>query len=267
MNRIEVKQIDFSYADSNVFKNFSLELDQRPTAIIGQNGAGKTTLVKLMKGLLKPQSGRISVLDKDLESYKVKELAETVGLVFQNPNDQIFKSKVIEEVMFGPLTCRQPAEEAKKNALWALEMVGLLDVSMENPYDLSLSERKFVAVASVLAMRPKWIILDEPTIAQDLAGKRKLESLVKYLAGEGVGVTAILHDMDFCARTFERVIVMSHGEIRADGHALEVFDNESALQLAKVYRPELLELSKCLEMPLNAYSVEDLIRRLSKELE
>lgn len=260
--RIELKNVDFAYGISPVLSQFNLSLDLRPTAIIGQNGAGKTTLVKLIKGLLKPQAGEILVMEKPLGHYSIKELAQTVGLVFQNPNDQIFKSRVIDEVMFGPLACGQSQDEAKENAKWALELVALSHHSLENPYDLSLSERKFVAAASVLAMKPKWVIFDEPTIAQDKAGKEKLASLIRHLGESGVGVTAILHDMDFAAEHFKRIVVMSEGSVRADGTPLEVFNQEAALSQAKVHKPQLMLLSEALGIDLEQYSLAFLEQRL-----
>lgn len=260
--RIELKDLDFAYGKSPVLSQFNLSLDLRPTAIIGQNGAGKTTLVKLIKGLLKPQAGEIRLMEKPLGQYNIKELAQTVGLVFQNPNDQIFKSRVIDEVMFGPLACGQSQDEAKENAKWALELVGLSHHSLENPYDLSLSERKFVAAASVLAMKPKWVIFDEPTIAQDKAGKQKLAALIKRLEEDGVGVTAILHDMDFAAENFKRIVVMSEGKVRADGAPLEVFDQDEALSQAKVHKPELMMLSAELGIDLEDYSLAFLEQKL-----
>lgn len=262
MTGIEIRNLSFAYGQQQVLEGFNLSLDTRPTAIIGQNGAGKTTLVKLIKGLLKPMAGEIMLMGKTIDAYNVKSLAETVGLIFQNPNDQIFKSKVIDEVMFGLLACGKSREAAKESAEWALELVGLSHHSQENPYDLSLSERKFIAAASVLAMKPKWIIFDEPTIAQDKAGKQKLAGLIHYLQTQQIGVIAILHDMDFAAEYFERIIVMSGGIIRADGSPLEVFAQTNALQLAKVNQPELMVLAKVLGVSLERYDLETLIEQI-----
>ncbi|MEY8352719.1 energy-coupling factor transporter ATPase [Lachnospiraceae bacterium 54-53] len=225
-----------------VIGNLNVSLDQRPTAIIGQNGAGKTTLVKLLKGLLKPQTGRILFEGEDISGKTVAQLAKTVGYVFQNPDDQIFKNRVLEEVMVGPLNIGMSREEAKKRAEDALEMAGLFHAAEENPYDLDLSERKMVAIASVVAMDPRVLILDEPTIAQDAEGRAVLGRMIRSLSEKGKFILAILHDMDFVAEHFERVIVMAHGRILADGPGEEVFYDEESLRKARLEQPHITRL-------------------------
>ncbi len=238
-----VQDLSFSYRpQSPVLSNLTLRLDTRPTAIVGQNGAGKTTLVKLLKGLLKPDSGSICFQGTDLSGKTVAKLAGSIGYVFQNPDDQIFKNRVLDEVMVGPLNIGMSRTEAEQQAERALELVGLLGVKEENPYDLDLAERKLVAVASVLAMNTKVLILDEPTIAQDAAGRKCIGGLVRKLAAEGRAVIAILHDMDFAAEYFERVIAMAHGRILADGTPETVFYRQEALREARLEQPHVASL-------------------------
>ena len=151
-----MEHLNFEYLENTpVLKDLNLLLDGRSTAVIGQNGAGKTTLVKLLKGLLKPVSGNVYYGGEDIAGKTVAMLAGEVGYVFQNPDDQIFKYHVIDEVMFGPLNIGMSAQEAKKHAVAALTEVGLEKLVNENPYDLELSERKLVAIASVLPWIPK----------------------------------------------------------------------------------------------------------------
>ena len=220
MEMFRIEHLDFSYlANVPILKDLNLHLDGRPTAIIGQNGAGKTTLVKLLKGLLKPVSGNIYFRGEDMAGKTVAMLAGNVGYVFQNPDDQIFKYNVLDEVMFGPLNIGMDPERAKSEAKKALELTGLAGKEGENPYDLELSERKMTAIASVLAMDTDVLILDEPTIAQDWRGRRIIGSIIRSLTERGKLVIAILHDMDFVAENFERVIVMAHGTVLADGRA------------------------------------------------
>ena len=243
-----VEDLHFSYIPGNeIFKGINLELDRRPTAIIGQNGAGKTTLVRILKGLLKPDSGRLTFKGQDIASKTVAELAGKVGYVFQNPDDQIFKYKVLDEVMFGPLNIGMTQEEAKLKASEALQAVGLEWASEKNPYDLELSDRKMVAIASVLSMDTDVIILDEPTIAQDCKGREKIREIIKELSSKGKLIIAILHDMDFVAQSFERVIAMAHGEILADGTPYEIFRNQTALKEAALTPPYLVSLMEELE--------------------
>ena len=244
----QVKDLRFSYVKGReVLHGLNLALDHRPTAIIGQNGAGKTTLVRVLKGLLKPDSGEIRYQGENLETKTVAELASRVGYVFQNPDDQIFKYKVLEEVRFGPLNIGMSPQEAEASAHEALRMVGLDEKAGENPYDLELSERKMVAIASVLAMNTDVIILDEPTIAQSWNDREKIREIIQAKAAEGKLVIAILHDMDFVANSFARVIAMAHGEILADDTPAEIFRNHPVLEKAALAAPPLYELLEELE--------------------
>jgi energy-coupling factor transport system ATP-binding protein len=233
-----IKNLGFSYTENvPVIENLNLTLTRTPTAIIGQNGAGKTTLVKLLKGLLKPVNGSIFFGKEDISQKTVAMMASSVGYVFQNPDDQIFKYTVIDEVLFGPKNIGMSETEAKKRAADALAMVGLSDKANENPYDLELSERKMVTIASVIAMNTDVIILDEPTIAQDAAGRKTLSDIIRTLSDDGKFVLAILHDMEFVAETFSRIIVMAKGKVLNDGTVREVFSDEESLKSARLEQP------------------------------
>ena len=259
--QFRIEKLDFSYlADIPVLEDLNMKLDQRPTAIIGQNGAGKTTLVKLLKGLLKPVSGSIYFHGEDISGKTVAMLAGSVGYVFQNPDDQIFKYNVMDEVLFGPLNIGMDPEQAKKEAAWALELTGLSGKEKENPYDLELYERKMIAIASVLAMDTDVLILDEPTIAQDWKGRQIIGSIIRSLSGRGKLVIAILHDMDFVAENFERVIIMAHGQVLADGTAKEVFAQEEVLKKARLQKPYVMQLSEALGYEKSYLTVEELLK-------
>ena len=243
----KTEHLKFRYLEQvPVLEDVNLLLDGRATAIVGQNGAGKTTLVKLLKGLLKPVGGFIYYAGEDMAGKTVAMLAEEVGYVFQNPDDQIFKYHVIDEVMFGPQNIGMSKEQAKNRAMEALKTVGLEALAEENPYDLELSQRKLVAIASVLAMDTKVLILDEPTIAQDWKGRRLLQKIIRTLQKQGKMVIAILHDMDFVAECFERVIVMAHGKVLADGRKEEVFARKEVLEQARIDQPYLTKLCSML---------------------
>ena len=256
-----IENLDFSYlADVPVLKNLNMKLDKRPTAIIGQNGAGKTTLVKLLKGLLKPVSGSICFHGEDISGKTVAMLAGNVGYVFQNPDDQIFKYNVMDEILFGPLNIGMDAERAKKEAERALELTGLTGKEKENPYDLELYERKMTAIASVLAMDTDVLILDEPTIAQDWKGRQIIGGIIRSLSERGKLVIAILHDMDFVAENFKRVIIMAHGQVLADGTAKEVFAQEEALKKARLQKPYVMQLCEALGYEKSYLTVEELLK-------
>ncbi|MCH5586078.1 ATP-binding cassette domain-containing protein [Shimazuella sp. AN120528] len=240
---IKVKDVSFSYqAGTEIIKDITLHFDQRSTAIIGQNGAGKTTFVKLLKGLLKPSSGDIIIGDSSVNETTPATLAKQIGLVFQNPNDQIFKRSVLEEVLFGPLNIGQNPELAKENALNALKMVGLENRLEVNPQDLSLSDKKLLCIASIIAMDTNIIILDEPTIAQDHLGKQKIKEIIQSLKEKQKLVMTIIHDMDFVAENFERTIVFQQGKAILDGSTREVFAESDILAAARVEPPSITQL-------------------------
>lgn len=260
-----IKDLGFHYIPGNpVIENLTLSLDTRPTAVIGQNGAGKTTLVKLLKGLLKPKAGTVLLEGEDISGRTVAQLAKKVGYVFQNPDDQIFKNQVLEEVMVGPLNIGMTRKEGEQRAREALEMVGLLHAEKENPYDLDLSERKMVAIASVVAMDPRVLILDEPTIAQDARGREVLGQLIRTMTERGKFVLAILHDMDFVARYFERVIVMAGGTVISDGPGEKIFYEKDTLTKARLEPPHITRLCEILGYEGTFLTTED-IRKIRQE--
>ncbi len=252
-----IEHLKFQYVENvPILQDVNLTIDNRPTAIIGQNGAGKTTLVKLLKGLLKPLGGRIYYGGSDIAEKSVAMLAGEIGYVFQNPDDQIFKYHVVDEVMFGPQNIGMTKEQAREKAVAALKLVGLEQFADENPYDLELAERKLVAIASVLAMDTKVIILDEPTIAQDWKGRKNIQKMIRDLSSQGKTVIAILHDMDFVAESFERVIVMAHGKVLADGTKEEVFAQKDILEQARLDQPYLTKLCQRLGYKKFYFSLE-----------
>lgn len=260
MSRILVRDLHFSYTEEEeILTGINLEFNQESTAIIGQNGAGKTTFVKLLKGLLKPSSGDITINNINTRDATVAQLSRTIGLVFQNPNDQIFKSKVLDEVMFGPLNIMNDQKAARQSSLKALELVGLMDKIDENPYDLTLSERKLVSIASIIAMDTDIIIFDEPTIAQDNKGKEKIKSIINELTAKGKLVLTIIHDMDFVAETFERTIVFNQGKVLLDGATREIFSRRELLKSAYLDTPHVTQLCEKLGYSQTFLTVEEFI--------
>ncbi|MBV8048613.1 MAG: ATP-binding cassette domain-containing protein [Paludibacterium sp.] len=261
MNKIEIRHLGFHYTEGeDILKDISLAFDGRSTAIIGQNGAGKTTFVKLLKGLLKPVRGEVIINGVNTREATVAALARHIGLVFQNPNDQIFKNKVLDEVMFGPLNIGQSEAEARERSFSALAMVGLAERVNDNPYDLSLSERKLISIASIVAMNTEIIIFDEPTIAQDHAGKEHIKAIVRELVGQGKLVLTIIHDMDFVAETFERTLVFAQGAVLLDGSTHEVFAQEDVLRQAHLEAPHVTQLASRMGLPGTVLTVEEFVR-------
>jgi energy-coupling factor transport system ATP-binding protein len=204
-------------------------------AIVGQNGSGKSTLVRHLNGLLRPTGGTVQIGARDIASERVARIAATVGLVFQDPDRQIFAGRVRTEVAFGPRNLGLRGAELDRRVTEALDMVGLAGTDEENPYDLGYSRRKLLSIASVLAMRTPIVVLDEPTTGQDLRGVARVRSVVAAIAAEGRTVIAISHDMRFVAETFRRVVVMRAGKIVLDGTPAQVFAEANWPALAETY--------------------------------
>ncbi|MEX2011608.1 MAG: ABC transporter ATP-binding protein [Chloroflexota bacterium] len=192
-------------------------------ALIGQNGSGKTTLVRHFDGLLRPTSGRVLVGGVDAAERTVAQLAREVGLVFQDPDRQIFASTVRGEVEFGPRNLGLRGAALRSAVGEALAATGLEKAADLNPYDLGTSRRKLLALASVLAMGTAVVVLDEPTTGQDMRGMAIVEEIVGTVQAAGRTVIAISHDMRFVAERFERIVVMRQGRVVLDGSPSEVF--------------------------------------------
>jgi energy-coupling factor transport system ATP-binding protein len=217
--------VGFTYPDGThalIGVDLAIAAGER-VAIVGQNGSGKSTLVRHLNGLLRPTTGRVLHGDTDIVDRRVAALAAVVGIVFQNPDRQIFAGKVRDEVAFGPRILGRSSDETAAAVERALMSVGLDDVAGHNPYDLGYSRRKLLAMASVLAMGTPVLVLDEPTTGQDARGIERVQRVVADVAAEGRTVIAISHDMRFVAESFERVAVMGAGGILLDGPPAEVF--------------------------------------------
>jgi energy-coupling factor transport system ATP-binding protein len=204
-------------------------------AVVGQNGSGKSTMVRHLDGLLRPTEGRVLHDGADIAGEKVATLAARVGIVFQNPDRQIFAGKVRAEVEYGPRILGRSAGEAEAAARLALEAVGLTGSIDTNPYDLGYSSRKLLTLASILAMGTPVVVLDEPTTGQDARGVARVQRVIADLSAAGRTVIAISHDMRFVAESFARVVVMGAGLVLLDGPPNDVFAQASWPTLASTY--------------------------------
>ena len=253
--------------ESGVEAVAGVDLTIRPgerLAIVGQNGAGKTTLVRHLNGMVRPTSGAVHIGDWNTADKSIAQLSHRVGYVFQNPDDQIFARTVATDVGFGPKNLGFDDERVTESVAAALDAVGLAHESQVHPHHLSLSERKRVAIAAVLAMRAPIIVLDEPTTGQDEGGVRLIARIIDDLIAHGTTVVAITHDMDFCVENFDRVVVMARGTVHADGPAAEVFARQPALEAAAVEPPQLARLARALgwdESPIDPTLFVDAFER------
>jgi len=263
---VEVDALTHRYANGvDALRGVTLRISPGETvAIVGQNGSGKTTLVKHLNGLLRPATGEVRIGGDSLVGRRVDEIAGTVGFVFQDPDDQLFGRSVEREVAFGPRNLRLEPSTIERLVDAALAATGLDDERRTNPYDLDRSRRKLVALASVLAMDPAILVLDEPTTGQDAPGVRRIGEMVEALRDAGRTVVAITHDMELAARHFGRLVVMTAGRIVADGSPEEVFDlrNEVVLASAGLVPPIAARIGAALGLG-STPTPEALARRLT----
>jgi len=264
--RIEIQDLQYSYpAGVHALRGIALVIESgEQVAIVGQNGAGKTTLVKHLNGLLQPTSGYVRIGDWDTKEHSVAKMARQVGYVFQNPDEQLFSKNVGTEVAFGPKNLGYSSEQVQAYVKDALEMTELSDKTETNPYDLSPTWRKMVALASVIAMDTDIVIFDEPTTGQDAANIARIANAIKVLRERGKTVITITHDIDFCAENFERVIAMSQGKILLDGKATEVLGQEEILETTYVDPPQLTRLGKRLGFKETVRNQEEFLAALKQ---
>lgn len=251
---IQLQNVSFSYEkgtarEKSVLNNISLEIRRGEfAALVGSSGSGKTTLVKLLNGLLKASSGHIFYEGEDIygKRYQLRSLRKKVGMIFQNPEQQLFCKTVLSDVEFGPLHMGMSREEAEEAARRALELVGIPEDKFQvNPLDLSGGQKKRAAIAGVLAMGPSVLIMDEPAAGLDPESRNQIFQLIKRIRQEeNTTVILISHDMDEVARWADRVMVLHQGTIEADGKPEEIFQEEKALEDAGVDLPQPGELMK-----------------------
>ena len=263
---IEISNLHFAYPTGvQALRGISLTIESgEQVAIVGQNGAGKTTLVKHLNGLLQPTAGTVQIGDWNTKEHSVAKMARRVGYVFQNPDDQLFSKNVGIEVAFGPRNLGMNAEQVQRQVNEALAMTELSDKTETNPYDLSATWRKMVALASVIAMDTDIVIFDEPTTGQDAANIARIANVIKVLRERGKTVITITHDIDFCGENFARVIAMSQGRILLDGKANDVLGQEDVLATTYVDPPQLTRLGKRLGFKETVRNEEEFLAGLKK---
>lgn len=233
------------------------------TVILGHNGSGKSTLAKTFNAVLLPSGGRVYVDGMDtVDETLLLEIRRRVGMVFQNPDNQIVANVVEEDVAFAPENLGVPSEEIRRRVDKALEIVGMSAYSTHAPHLLSGGQKQRVAIAGIIAMEPKCIVLDEPTAMLDPIGRQEvLETIVKLNREQGTTVVLITHHMDEAAQA-DRLIVMNDGSVIADGHPKTVFQQVEELKGVGLTVPDTIALLYQLrqagvDVPLDALSVEE----------
>ncbi len=232
---IQVHDLAFAYPDGRQALHgvdLSIAAGEK-VALVGPNGAGKSTLIFMLTGLLSGQ-GTIRIFDQPLDERTLKRLRARIGLVFQDPDDQLFSPTVYEDVAFGPLYAGLPENEVRRRVDWALAQVGLDGFAGRLSHHLSLGEKKRAALATVLSMQPDLLVLDEPSAGLDPRARRQLIELLRALPQAMLVAT---HDMRLVAELLPRIIVLDQGHVVADGPTAAVMADETFLHAHGLERP------------------------------
>ena len=227
-HKVEVRNLHFSYPDGHeALKKISFTiLHGESVGIIGANGAGKSTILMLLMGILYPDSGDVLVGDVHLTKKTLPMIRQRLGMVFQNPDDQLFMTNVYDDVAFGPRNYRLDEKEVDSRVMNALDLVGISDLKDRAPFRLSGGEKRAASIACVLSMQPDILIMDEPTLALDPKARRRVIGLLNSFEHTKI-ITS--HDLDLVLETCQRVIVVKDGVIAADGKAKEILTNRFLL--------------------------------------
>lgn len=247
---IEFKDVSFSYSDeeTDVIKNLNIDFyGNQFTCVLGHNGSGKSTMAKLINALLLPSSGKVVTFGYDTANEENEILIRrNVGMVFQNPDNQIVATIVEDDVAFGPENLGVPREEIRQRVDSALKLVDMYDYRRHEPHRLSGGQKQRVAIAGIIAMQTKCIVLDEPTAMLDPKGRREVMNALLKLKNElGISIILVTHFMEEAVLA-DRVVVMNDGEVLLDGSPREVFSNVDQLQSVGLSVPKPLELCHAL---------------------
>ncbi len=233
---VELKDVTYTYPDqTQALRGLSVRITHgESVAIVGANGSGKTTLLSHLIGVLFPTSGSINIGGYPLTKQTLPHIRRSVGMVFQNSDDQLFMPTVYDDVAFGPLNLKLPPDEVDSRVTAALNTVGALHLKDRTPYRLSGGQKRSVAIAAVLAMQPSILVMDEPTAGLDPLARRQLINLLKTFEHTKIIAT---HDLDLVLDLCARTIVISAGTVLADGATLDIFHNQELLDQAHLEKP------------------------------
>ncbi len=244
---IEIKNLSFAYDEESQQKTLSqidLTIEQGQwVALIGHNGSGKSTLAKLLDGLLTPTEGTITVAGLPLNEENIWEIRDQIGMVFQNPDNQLVSSIVEDDVAFGPENLGIDPVEIRRRVDDALTAVNMGKYKKKSPHMLSGGQKQRIAIAGVVAMKPECIIFDEPTAMLDPKGREEIMEIIRQLHDEGITVVLITHFMDEAVQA-DRIIIMDRGHVLLDGTPEEVFAQEETIREASLDLPLAVELAQ-----------------------
>ncbi len=268
---VELEKVSYAYgkskaAQDEAISDISFKIEEGEyVGIIGHTGSGKSTLIKHLNCILKPTCGKIYIDGVDVWKNKatVAGNRQNVGLVFQYPEYQLFEETVEKDIAFGPKNLGLSADEVRFRVARAIEMVGLSSSLLgKNPFELSGGEKRRVAIAGILAMDPKILVLDEPTVGLDPAGKEKILNIIKYYnRDENRTIVHVTHSMEDIARYADKILIMNGGKILSFDSVEETFKRASMLRsvgldVPKIYEVFLKLKDKGFDVPLNVYTIQ-----------
>mgnify|MGYP004642788793 FL=1 len=280
---ITFKSLSYIYDEGmpyahHALKDINLNIEEgKITAIIGKTGSGKSTLVEHLNALLVPSSGSLEIEDTIILPGKknkgLKALRKKVGLVFQFSEYQLFEETILKDVAFGPKNYGASEQEAISKAKLALKMVGIDESYYEtSPFDLSGGQKRRIAIAGILALEPKIIVLDEPTAGLDPKGSQEMIDLfVKLNKKAGITVILVTHDNEIVYNYADNTVLMADGEVKYSGNTLELFNDKEKVKEFNILEPKILSVKNALndkgfKVPSNVRTIDELAKYLSKEL-
>jgi cobalt/nickel transport system ATP-binding protein len=241
---VSVKEVRFTYPGGiKAINGASLEIQRgERVGLLGPNGSGKSTLILLIAGLLTPEKGEITVFNEVTTAKNFQKLRQKIGIVFQDPDDQLFTQSVTEDVEYGPKNLRLPESDIKQRSKEVLEKIGIYHLKDRPPHRLSFGEKKKASLATALVLKPELLILDEPTANLDLASRRGLLEMLNDLNRQGTTILVSTHDVEALPELTERVIVISGGNILGEGVTSEVLLDSKLLGAAGLEQPTVAKL-------------------------
>lgn len=244
--QLSTENLSFTYPDgTQALKNINIEIEKgEKVAIIGPNGAGKSTLFSHFNGLTEPASGCVKIEGKAIsfEKDELLKVRQKVGIVFQDPNDQLFAPTVKEDIAFGPMNLGLSYGEVEKRVEDALKMVGMENYEDKTPHHLSGGQQKRIAIAGIIAMKPEIMILDEPTAGLDPDGVEKVLNIMNQLNKEGMTLIISSHDIDMISKYADKIFILYNGEIIESGNKNKIFSDMELLKKAHLRTPITTEI-------------------------
>jgi cobalt/nickel transport system ATP-binding protein len=274
INAIDVTNLNYSYPDgTKALDGIDINIEEgEKTVIVGPNGAGKTTLFLHLNGTLKSQNNNVSIFGKNISEMAIEERIREIGIVFQDPDDQLFMPTVYDDIAFGPLNMGLENKEVDEKVKKALSIVGLEGFEDKVPHHLSYGQKKKVSLASVLSMEPKILVIDEPTANLDPRSRKELIKLINKLnKNQGITIIMATHDVNALPQLSDRVYVLNR-KIIAQGSPREIFSDSTVLKENNLEAPDVFKLFKvlgffgydCDTLPL---SIDEAIEELTKTIE